>query len=163
MSHIPSLQHDRHANRSSHSFRRCLMSATVIASVTVSLCTATVAGAQPGDIRKTASLTGLSGAEVTARFGDPDTVVRNEVNEQERWSYGPSSVFLAKGKVTGWLDQGELSAREQRQKLAREKTPDNKSGDPFDDGWVNPWTPRKSVPKPDIVPDILKEDLEDER
>lgn len=107
--------------------------------------------------RKVTSLAGLSAAELTARLGDADAVVRNEVNEQEKWSYGESSIFLSKGKVTVWIDQGELYEREQRQKLARDKPVEEQGTDPFENEWVNPWTPRTSVPKPDIVPDILEE------
>ena len=107
--------------------------------------------------KKIGSLAGLSAAELSSRLGEADTVVRNEVNEQEKWSYGESSIFLSKGKVTVWIDQGELYDREQRQKLTRDKPAPDEGMDPFQDEWVNPWTPRKSVPKPDIVPDILDE------
>lgn len=93
------------------------------------------------------SINGLPSEELLAEYGSPDSKQVNGI--AETWHYGDSLVILTGGKVTGHLDNGELT---QRKHFAGGPEPDDLLRNR---GWKNDWTTTERRPREGAMDDIV--------
>ncbi len=101
-------------------------------------------------------LMGRSSKELSILLGPPDKKRAEEAkSEEETWLFGSSKVFLEKGVVIAFVDEGDLMSRRSARPGAERKI--RKIRNYRRHGWVNAWTHKGGTSEKDVIDSIISD------